>query len=82
MDFLSPDGSIGSPLQAAGLLITAFVGAIILARGLVSQTRTAGPGGLVSSLWRYDSAVALSLAALAVLNLVHNFTPLTGVFRP
>ncbi len=82
MNFLSPDGDIGSPLQAAGLLAMVLTGAIILARGLVSQARSAGPAGLVSSLWRYDSAVAFSLAALAILNIVHTFTPLTGVFRP
>ena len=82
MDFLSPDGEIGSPLQAIGLAVMMLAGALILARGLVSQTRNAGFGGLVSGLWRYDSAVALSLVALAVLNLVHHFTPLTGVFRP
>ncbi|WP_339748200.1 hypothetical protein [uncultured Maricaulis sp.] len=82
MDYLSPDGDIGSPLQAAGLLVMALIGALILARGLVSQTRTAGFGGLVSSLWRYDSVVAISLTALAILNVVHTFTPLAGVFRP
>lgn len=82
MNFLSPDGSIGSPVQAIGLLAMALIGALILARSLVSQTRTAGFGGLVSSLWRFDTAMALSLAALAVLNLVHTFTPLAGVFRP
>ena len=82
MEYLSPDGSIGSPLQAAGLLAMALIGALILLRSLVSRTRSAGLGGLASSLWRFDTAVALSLAALAVLNLVHNFTPLAGVFRP
>tara|TARA_R110002072_G_scaffold92074_2_gene205138 strand:+ start:2914 stop:3699 length:786 start_codon:yes stop_codon:yes gene_type:complete len=82
MDILSPDGRIESPLQAFGLLAMMFAGALSLARGVVSQARKAGLGGLVSGLWRYDSAVSLALVALAALNLAHHFAPLPGVFRP
>ncbi|SDM44303.1 hypothetical protein [Maricaulis salignorans] len=82
MEILSPDGEIGSPLQAIGLLLVTLAGGLILLRGLAAQARDTGLGGLVTSLWRYDSAVALALVALALLNLVNQFTPLTGVFRP
>ncbi|WP_417496511.1 hypothetical protein [Maricaulis sp.] len=82
MEILSPDGEIGSPLQAIGLLLVALAGGLILLRGLAVQIRQTGFDGLAASLWRYDSAVALTLAALTLLNLAHHFTPLTGVFRP
>ncbi|WP_339741561.1 hypothetical protein [uncultured Maricaulis sp.] len=82
MEILSPDGEIGAPLQAIGLLLVMLAGGLILLRSLAARARDTGFDGLVSSLWRYDSAVTLALLALALLNLVNQFTPLGGVFRP
>ncbi|WP_417470311.1 hypothetical protein [Maricaulis sp.] len=83
MEFLSPDGEIGAPRQAAGFLAMTVTGALVLLAALVSRMWAAGVAGLASSLWRADIALALALAGLAVLNLVdHAIAPLAGVFRP
>jgi len=83
VDFLSPDGEIGAPLQAAGFLAMVLAGALVLACPLISRARQTGPAGLASCLWRFDIALAVSLAGLAVLNLVdHAIRPLAGVYRP
>ena len=77
---LSPDGVIGSPLQAFGFLAIVLVGALMLLHTWLGQIRH---GRGLGALLRLDMVLAVCFAALAVLNLYHHsITPLNGVFRP
>tara|TARA_R110000868_G_scaffold35549_1_gene127351 strand:- start:9990 stop:10769 length:780 start_codon:yes stop_codon:yes gene_type:complete len=77
---LSPDGVIGSPLQAFGFLAIVLAGALVLLHAWLGQIRQ---GNGLGALWRPDMALVVCFAALALLNLYHHsIAPLVGVFRP
>lgn len=83
LSFLSPDGEIGAPLQAAAFLITLFLAVFVslcLVSGLASRH---GLARCARALVRTPSLTIAALLALTALNLVHHAVmPLTGVFRP
>jgi hypothetical protein len=83
LDFLSPDGQIGSPLQALGFAVVILIGAGVVLHGLDARRRAHGLAQAGRSLLRFDTMIVLTLGALAILNLVHHaIMPLGGVFRP
>jgi hypothetical protein len=83
MEFLSPDGQIGAPLQAAVFLAAIYLAVFLSLAMLTRSIDRRGPGGALRETVRTPSLIILALLALTGLNLVHHaHTPLPGVFRP
>ena len=82
-NYLSPDGQIGSPLQALGFLFAAILGVFLLLHAMRAHSQNRGILSLVSAFWRLDTLALLALTALVILNIFHHaIAPLEGVFRP
>ena len=83
MGFLSPDGEIGAPLQAAAFLVAMYL-AVFLGLAMVIRTvRRRGFVAAILEMLRPPVLILIALVDLAALNLVHHaHTPLEGVFRP
>jgi len=82
-EYFSPDGQIGSPLQAIGFLGSALLGTLLMLHAMRAYSQTRDLLSLFAAFWRLDTLALLALSALVVLNLFHHaIAPLDGVFRP
>ena len=83
LDGLSPDGQIGSPLQAIGFLLAILCGSGIVLFNCVDRLRQAGWQRTLRDFYHLDTVALLAFGVLAIANLYHHaFAPLEGVFRP